>query len=147
MILMIKGMLQNMIGVKQIWKMALLVISLGLLPTTHAQEELQVTYVDVYPIIVTNYLRPKGRKPGFVQIEVEIAAYGPTALETIEKHLPLIRDTIIEHISFTEEAKIKDISQRSNIRSELKDKINKVLEKHVGYAYADDLVITRFMWE
>ena len=136
-------MIRNM----QIWKIILMALSFSLVPVIHGQEKLQVAYVDVYPIIVTNYLRPKGRKPGFVQLEIEIAAYGPTALETIEKHLPLIRDTIIEHISFTEEAKIKDISQRSAIRSELKDKINKVLEKHVGYAYADDLVITRFMWD
>ena len=136
-----------MIGAARIWKILIFVTAMSFMPWLHAQEKLEVAYVDVYPVIVTNYYREKGRKPGFVQLEVEIAAYGPVALETIEKHLPLIRDTIIEHISFTDEDRIKDIGQRAAIRAELKKQVNKVLEKHAGYAYADDLVITRFMWD
>lgn len=125
----------------------LIFLTLSFNPVSAAEEPLEIAYIEIYPIIVTNYQRTKSRKPGFVQVEAEIAVYGPVALEVVEKHLPLVRDTIIEFIGFTDEAIIKDISQRNQLRLDMKKRINSVLEKHTGYAYADDVLITKFMWE
>ena len=109
-------------------------------------EKPEVTYIEVYPVIITNYLRAKGKKPGFVQIQATIAVYGEAANKAVEKHQPLIRDTIISFLSFTEEAVIKDISKRQELRQNLMDKVNAQLEEVLGYPYAEDLIITHFMW-
>ncbi|NNJ71767.1 MAG: hypothetical protein HKP09_01160 [Enterobacterales bacterium] len=136
-----------MISKETLRLLLLIFLTLSFNPVSAGEESLEVSYVEVYPIIVTNYLRTKSRKPGFVQVEAEIAVYGPVALEVVQKHLPLVRDTIIEFIGFTDEATIKDIGQRNQLRLDMKKRINSVLEKHTGYAYVDDLLITKFMWD
>ena len=105
----------------------------------------EIAYIEVEPVIITNYLRAKGKKPGFVQLQTQIAVHGTEAANAVEKHLPLIRDTIIDFLSFTDEATIKDVSKRAEFRNALKAAVNQVLEKHLGYPYAEDLVITHYM--
>ena len=107
---------------------------------------LETIYIEIDPIIVTNFLRAKGKKPGFVQLQATISVAGKEASDTVEKHLPLIRDTIIDFLSFTEEAVIKDISKRQEIRNSLTEQVNSRLEEVLGQPYATQLVITHFMW-
>jgi flagellar FliL protein len=111
-----------------------------------AEENSETNFVDVNPVIITNFLRAKGKKPGFVQVQAYIGVTGKDATATVEKHMPLIRDTIIEFLSFTEEAVIKDVSKRQELRQAMFDKINSRLKEVVGHPYAEELVFTHFMW-
>ena len=106
----------------------------------------EISYVEIDPVIVTNFLRPKGKKPGFVQLQAQITVHSTVAADAVEKHMPLIRDTIIEFLSFTEEEVIKDVTKRRQLREQLAAKIKQTLKKVLGNAYAEDLVITHFMW-
>ena len=114
-------------------------------PLRAAEADSEIAYIEVEPVIITNYLRAKGKKPGFVQLQVQIAVKGTEAANAIEKHQPLIRDTIIEFLSFTDEGTIKDVSKRVEFRDTLKATVNQVLSKHLGYPYAEELVITHYM--
>ena len=127
---------------------SLLLVVFGLyLPSLQAGEgKVEISYVEIDPVIVTNFLRPKGKKPGFVQLQAQITVHSTVAADAVEKHMPLIRDTIIEFLSFTEEEVIKDVTKRRQIREQLSAKIKKTLEDVLGNAYAEDLVITHFMW-
>ena len=51
-----------------------------------AQGEADVRYIEIDPVIVTNYLRAKGKKPGFVQLQAQITVRGKAAEDMIEKH-------------------------------------------------------------
>lgn len=118
-----------------------------LMPTLQAEEgDNEISYVEIDPVIVTNFLRPKGKKPGFVQLQAQITVHSTIAADAVEKHMPLIRDTIIEFLSFTEEEVIKDVSKRKQLRENLSAKIKKTLKDVLGDTYAEDLVITHFMW-
>ena len=79
-------------------------------------------------------------------LQAQITVHSTVAADAVEKHMPLIRDTIIEFLSFTEEEVIKDVTKRRQIREQLSAKIKKTLEDVLGNAYAEDLVITHFMW-
>jgi len=109
-------------------------------------ESLLREYIAIEPVIITNYQRPKGKKPGFVQLQAKLAVYGTAAAETVENNLPLIRGTIIEFLMFTNEATIKDITKRNQLREQLALVVNNALKKTLGYPYVEELVITHFMW-
>ena len=108
--------------------------------------DIVISYVEIDPVIVTNFLRAKGKKPGFVQLQAQITTHSTVAHDTIAKHMPLIRDTIIDFLSFTEEATIKDVSKRKQLRESLTKKVKDKLNEVLGNPYAEDLVITHFMW-
>ena len=111
-----------------------------------AEDEGVVSYVEIDPVIVTNYLRAKGKKPGFVQLQAQITVRGKAAEDMIEKHIPLIRAVMIEYLSFTDEATIKDLSKRTMIREALLQEIKTALTDIAGDSYAENLVITHFIW-
>ena len=106
----------------------------------------EISYVEIEPVIVTNFLRPKGKKPGFVQLQAQITVHSTVAADAVEKHMPLIRDAIIDFLSFTDEVIIKDVTKRKQLREDLTAKVKETLEEVLGNAYAEDLVITHFMW-
>ena len=81
-----------------------------------------------------------------MQLQAQITVHSAVASDAIEKHMPLIRHTIIEFLSFTEEEIIKDVSKRKQLREDLKKTIVDTLEEVLGNNYAEDLVITHFMW-
>ena len=110
------------------------------------EDESAITYVEIDPVIVTNYLRAKGKKPGFVQLQAQITVRGKTSEDMIEKHIPLIRAVMIEYLSFTDEATIKDLSKRTMIREALLNEIQTALTEVAGDSYAENLVITHFIW-
>ena len=111
------------------------------------EEQAEIVYIEMDPVIITNYQRESGKKPRFVQFQASIAVYGKSATDAVEKHLPLVRDTIVEFLGFTKESVIKDISKRQELRQQITDEVNKRLEEVAGYPYVEELVITHFMWD
>ena len=115
-------------------------------PSSAGETDSTISYVEIDPVIVTNFLRAKGKKPGFVQLQAQITVSSAVAYDAVDNNMPLIRDTIVEFLSFTDEATIKDISQRKKLRENLNNKIKEALKKVLGSSYAEDLIITHFMW-
>ncbi len=113
-----------------------------------ADEELaEIEYVSIDPVIVTNYLRKRSKKPGFVQMKAQLSVRGKESVDLVMMHMPLIRDYIVEYLSFTQEKEIKDISSRNKIRAGLSSGIQKVLTDNTGAPLVEELVITHFMWD
>ncbi|MCP4271671.1 MAG: hypothetical protein GY781_06850 [Gammaproteobacteria bacterium] len=113
-----------------------------------ADEELaEIEYVSIDPVIVTNYLKKRSKKPGFVQMKAQLSVRGKESADLVMMHMPLIRDYIVEYLSFTQEKEIKDISSRNKIRAGLSSGIQKVLTDNTGAPLVEELVITHFMWD
>ncbi len=113
-----------------------------------ADEELaEIEYVSIDPVIVTNYLKKRSKKPGFVQMKAQLSVRGKESVDLVMMHMPLIRDYIVEYLSFTQEKEIKDISSRNKIRAGLSSGIQKVLTDNTGAPLVEELVITHFMWD
>ncbi|MCP4412523.1 MAG: hypothetical protein GY808_08140 [Gammaproteobacteria bacterium] len=111
------------------------------------EELVDIEYVSIDPVIITNYLKKRSRKPGFVQMKAQLSVRGKESADLVIMHMPLIRDYIVESLSFTQEKVIKDISSRNKIRAALSSGIQKVLTDNTGAPLVEELVITHFMWD
>ena len=109
-----------------------------------AAEKLQ--YVPIEPYIVTNFQQKSSRKPEFVQLKAQLTVRGKIAAEMVNKHMPLVRDFIITFLSFTDEAVIKDVTQRNRLRAALTKGIQDMLAEKVGNPLIEEFIITQFMW-
>jgi len=105
------------------------------------------SYISIEPVIITNYLRKSARKPGFIQMKAQLSVTGKEAAKLVSFHMPLIKDYIIEFLSFTSEKTIKDISKRSQLRASMSTGIQELLIEHTGAPQIEELVITHFMWD
>ena len=105
-------------------------------------------YVNIQPTIVTNYHKKSSRKPGFIQMAAQLTVKGgKIPVDKVHNNMPLIRDFIVEFLSFTDEKVIKDVTQRKQLRLSLSSGIQKLLKEHTGEPLIEELVITHFMWD
>ena len=84
-----------------------------------ADEQLEFEYIQIGPIIVTNYQKQSSKKPGFVQIKAQLTVKGKESVTKLLIHMPLVRDFVIEFLSFTDEKIIKDVKKRIELRASL----------------------------
>jgi len=116
--------------------------------TVKAEEELaDIEYVSIEPVIVTNYLKKRSKKPGFVQLKAQLVVRSKESVDLVMMHMPLIRDYIVEFLGFTEEKVIKDVSSRNRMRLAMTTGIQKLLTDNAGAPLIEDLVFTHFMWD
>ncbi|MFT5519945.1 MAG: flagellar FliL protein [Enterobacterales bacterium] len=130
------------------YKTLLLVIALfNTVGVCAEDEKVEFEYIQIEPIIVTNYQKKSSKKPGFVQIKAQLTITGKDSVTKLLIHMPLVRDFIIEFLSFTDEKIIKDVTKRKELRATLTTGIKDMLTKEVGEPLIEELIITHFMWD
>ena len=125
----------------------ILIALLNMAELLAAEEQVEFEYIQIEPIIVTNYQKKSSKKPGFVQIKAQLTVKGSTSVTKLLTHMPLVRDFIIEFLSFTDEKIIKDVTKRTELRASLTAGIKDMLTKEVGEPLIEELIITHFMWD
>jgi len=127
----------------------ILVLSLCIVtspPAFSEEKAKELEYIRIDPVIITNYHKKTSKKPGFIQMAAQLSVTNKASVDLVNQHMPLIRDFIIEFLSFTDEQTIKDVKQRNQLRKELSSGIQKMLTKQLGDPLIEELVITHFMW-
>ena len=113
-----------------------------------AEEELmELEYIPIEPVIVTNYQKKSMKKPGFIQLKAQLSVRGKESADVLLAHMPLARDYIIDFLSFTNEEVIKDASQRNQLRLSLTEGLQEMFTEQLGAPLVEELVITHFMWD
>ena len=105
-----------------------------------------VKFVPIEPIIITNYLKKSPKKTGFIQLKAQLIVKETLDAEKLEKHMPLVRDYIVEYLNFSKEDFIKDVSKRKELRAALTLGLQKLLTEEAGEPLVEEFVITQFMW-
>ncbi|MGO1296114.1 MAG: flagellar basal body-associated protein FliL [Vibrio sp.] len=105
----------------------------------------KLAYFTLQPDITTNFYT-KGKKLGYIQVRVDVMVASDADLPIVERHQPLIRDTIIELLGAENEDKIKSLSGREDIRKNLVEKINNMLLPETGRKVIVDLLFTKYMY-
>lgn len=116
-----------------------------LMNPVYGEEEL-LEFVPIEPIIITNYLKKSSKKPGFIQLKAQLIVKEKLSVEKLEKHMPLVRDYIVEYLNFSKEDFIKDVSKRKELRTALTVGIQELLTEQIGEPLVEEFVITQFMW-
>lgn len=111
----------------------------------NGKEVPQLAYFTLEPDLTTNYFT-KGKKLGYIQLRIEIMVANSADLPIVEKHQPLIRDTIVELLGKQTEDTIKSLSGREDLRKILVKKLNDLLLAETGRALIADLLFTKYIY-
>ena len=125
---------------------ALFIAQLLMNPAYGEGEDGLIEFVPIEPIIITNYLKKSPKQTGYIQLKAQLIVKETLGVEKLAKHMPLVRDYVVEYLNFTEEDFIKDVSKRKELRNALTLGIQKLLTEQVGEPLVEEFVITQFMW-
>lgn len=136
---------------KRVLTQSIIILSLCLSCSVFAEEAKEsvahkLAYFTLQPDITTNFYT-KGKKLGYIQIRVDVMVSSDADLPIIERHQPLIRDTIVELLGEESEDKIKSLSGRKDIRKQLVENINNILLPETGRKVIVDLLFTKYMYQ
>jgi len=107
-------------------------------------QAIEYAYYGFEPQIVTNYIATK-KKMGYVRLTVELMIADADNLEVVEHHSPLLRDAIIDILGQQQEAKIKSIKGRAEIRKLCEEKVKSLLKKETGQVLIKKLLFTKWL--
>lgn len=126
---------------------ALMLLTLCLPVAASAQsKDADYVYFGFEPDIITNYIS-SGKKLGFVRVTVEVMIDGPSNLEQVEHHSPLLRASLVEIFGNQTEEQIKSLAGRETIRKLCFDTVNELLKKETGQPLAKELIFTKYLYE
>ena len=105
------------------------------------------TYYNIQPDIITTFPKPgKSKRLGYISIQVHLAI-PEKYLETIEKHEPILQDTLVMHFSSQTEASIKSLEGREKLRTDALKMIQDVMLAETGFDdVIEDLLFTKYIW-
>ena len=130
---------------------ALMIALLSALPAMSAEDpdapKPEVHYYDLDPNIITNYQKPPSRRLGFVTVDIQIQVSSESSLDLLERHKPLVENTLIDVINSQTEDDIKNIDQRNKIRGVIKSRLASVLKEETGQELVDEVWFTKFIYQ
>ena len=121
---------------------------LGSISQVHAEDEEseetpESIYVEVLPAFVTNYGGP-GRLR-YMQIEVTLRVSGAAGEESVNRHMPKIRDHLLTLFSEQTNETIGDATGKEALRKASYKKIKTMLKKEDGESLLEDILFTSFV--
>lgn len=105
-----------------------------------------ITYFSLDPEIITNYITTNNEM-GYIRVKVELMVNSAADLALVQKHEPLIRDTINDVLGKETVEHIRSLKGREVIRLECQDKINERLQKETGKNLVRDLIFTNYLYQ
>lgn len=105
-----------------------------------------ISYFSLDPEIITNYITANNDM-GYVRIKIELMVNSAADLALVQKHEPLIRDTINDVLGKETVERIRSLKGRDLIRKECQDKVNERLLKETGKNLIRDLIFTNYLYQ
>lgn len=128
-------------------KVFVLLISLVMFaPLTYAGEdgestEPEMIYLEMKPKITVNLAEPRK----YMVVNVQLLVEGEKAKEKVEKHMPMLRHTLIMMYSGLPSAEVQTMEQREALRVKTKEAIEDALEKYENKDGFRDVYFTEFL--
>lgn len=137
--------------IKQYFVLMFLVLSSIFSVTAFADEDEQnagptFAYYTLAPDLTTN-VYTKGKRLGYLQVRIDLMVADSSYVVELEKHEPLIRDTIVEYIGQQTEDQVKTLAGREELRKQLIDNLNSLLVAETGKTLIADLLFTKYLYQ
>lgn len=115
-------------------------------PLSHAGEdgegaEPEMIYLEMKPKITVNLAEPRK----YMVVNVQLLVEGEKAKEKVEKHMPMLRHTLIMMYSGLPSAEVQTMEQREALRVKTKEAIEEALEKYENKDGFRDVYFTEFL--
>jgi len=105
-----------------------------------------ISYFSLDPEIITNYITTNNEM-GYIRIKIEVMVNNAGDLALVQKHEPLIRDTINDVLGKETVEHIRSLKGRDIIRQECQDKVNERLLKETGKNIVRELIFTNYLYQ
>jgi flagellar protein FliL len=105
-----------------------------------------ISYFSLDPEIITNYITANNEM-GYIRIKIEVMVNNAGDLALVQKHEPLIRDTINDVLGQETVERIRSLKGRDLIRQECQDKVNERLLKETGKTIVRELIFTNYLYQ
>lgn len=105
-----------------------------------------ISYFSLDPELITNYITANGEM-GYIRIKIELMVNTAGDLALVQKHEPLIRDTINDVLGKETVERIRSLKGREQIRQECQDKVNEQLLKETGKTLVRELIFTNYLYQ
>lgn len=103
--------------------------------------EPEMIYLEMKPKITVNLAEPKK----YMVVNVQLLVEGEKTKEKVEKHMPMLRHTLIMMYSGLPSAEVQTMEQREALRTKTKEAIEKALEKYANKDGFRDVYFTEFL--
>lgn len=110
------------------------------------EEKEPLRYFLITPNIMTSY-QTKGRKIGYIVVQVQVVVRGDDNYDLVIMHLPLIQDALIDFFNRQDKKSIQDLSLRERLRVQAKERIAEVISEEVGQDIVENLLFTQYVFQ
>ncbi len=115
--------------------------------TVKAEDEEEISpesiYVAIEPAFVTNYGGP-GRLR-YMSVEVSLRVLGPEGEASVQRHMPNIKDTLLNLFAIQTTATISDAEGKETLRQESLKQVGDMLTEEGDEGLLEDLLFTGFV--
>jgi flagellar FliL protein len=102
-------------------------------------------YFDFKPPFVVNY-QWKGRQR-YVQISISIMTRNEAAIETLQKHMPLVRNNLVMVFGSQDFEVLRTPEGKEAVRQSVLEEIQKILTEEMGEPAVEQVLFTNFVMQ
>ena len=136
-----------MINVQKLLLFIALIWGLAFNAAVQAEDEEEIPpesiYVAIEPTFVTNYGGP-GRLR-YMSVEVSLRVLGPEGEASVQRHMPNIKDTLLNLFAIQTTATISDAEGKETLRLESLKQVGDMLAQEGDEGLLEDLLFTGFV--
>lgn len=107
------------------------------------KEHQPALFYSMDPPLVVNF--EEGSAVRFLQVGVDVMARSPTAIESVQKLTPLIRNNLLVVISNRDYKALMSADGKETLRNEALKEVRKILKKEAPDTEVEDLLFTSFI--
>ena len=101
----------------------------------------EFSYVDMSPVFVANL----SGKPRMLQVGLQLRVEYPELPAFLEHNAPAIRHSILNLLSTQDGQALKTREAKETLRDEIKEEINKLIDKYKGPGKVDEVLFSSFV--
>ncbi|MAR90586.1 MAG: flagellar basal body-associated FliL family protein [Pseudomonadota bacterium] len=102
-------------------------------------------YFDFKPPFVVNY-QWKGRQR-YVQISLSLMTRNPAAIETINTHMPLVRNNLVMILGSQDFEMLRTPEGKEALRQSILEELQKILTEEMGEPAVEQVLFTNFVMQ
>lgn len=101
-------------------------------------------YVSVEPFVITNFVKDNGNL-GFINVEPSIMVLDKHDENTLNRHIPIVKDYFIFMLGSLDESTIKDYKQRNKILQRSKKELQKLFIRETGKPVVQGVLFEKYI--
>jgi flagellar FliL protein len=113
--------------------------------TEHEDKSAEAIYIPFDPAFTVNFGGASSSR--FMQVTIEAMTHDPKVVEEVNKHMPVIRNSIVLLLSSQTVEAVSTLEGKEKLRQEILKSIQKILKERTGNTGIDEIYFTSFVMQ